>query len=138
MGFLAKTHLCILHFIQISLSYYEILTKYTKNDIIEKSLVNSFDVTCKIGEKIFSNSLHVYFCHKNRRELIMGNELRSKIKKTVISFSILLSAAMVIYSSSYCLITASIHARDYPAFIAFFVAGVLAIFIGCAMYFCND
>ena len=116
----------------------EILTKYTKNDIIKKSLVNSFDVTCKIGEKLFSNLLHVYFCHKNRRELIMGNELRSKIKKTVISFSILLSAAMVIYSSLYCLITASIHARDYPAFIAFFVAGVLAIFIGCAMYFCND
>ena len=68
----------------------------------------------------------------------MGNELRSKIKKTVISFSILLSAAMVIYSSLYCLITASIHARDYPAFISYFVAGVLAIFIGCAMYFCND
>lgn len=67
----------------------------------------------------------------------MENELRSKIKKTVISFSILLSAAMVIYSSYY-LITASPHARDYLAFIAFFVAGVLAIFIGCAMYFCND
>jgi hypothetical protein len=68
----------------------------------------------------------------------MGNELRSKIKKTVISFLILLSAAMVIYSSLYYLITASPHARDYPAFIVFFVAGVLAIFIGCAMYFCND
>ena len=37
----------------------ENLTKYTKNDIIKKSLVNSFDVTCKIGEKIFSNLLHV-------------------------------------------------------------------------------
>jgi|GEM_PF-1774497 hypothetical protein len=68
----------------------------------------------------------------------MGNELRSKIKKTVISFSILLSAVMVIYSSLYCLITASIHARDYPEFIACFVAGVLGIFIGCAMCFCND
>ena len=37
----------------------ENLTKYTKNDIVKKSLVNSFDVTCKIGEKIFSNLLHV-------------------------------------------------------------------------------
>ena len=124
-------------FVAKVLSYYEILTKYTKNDIIKKSLVNSFDVTCKIGEKIFSNSLHVYFCHKNRRELIMGNELRNKIKKTVIPFSILLSAAMVIYSSYY-LITTSTHVRYYPAFIAYFVAGVLSIFIGCAMYFCND
>lgn len=31
----------------------ENLTKYTKNDIIKKSLVNSFDATCKIGEKYF-------------------------------------------------------------------------------------
>ena len=67
----------------------------------------------------------------------MGNELRNKIKKTVIPFSILLSAAMVIYSSYY-LITTSTHVRHYPAFIAYFVAGVLSIFIGCAMYFCND
>jgi len=114
------------------------LTKYTKNDIIKKSLVNSFDVTCKIGEKLFSNLLHVYFCHKNRRELIMENKLSSKIKKTLIPFSMLISAVMVIYSSLYCLITASIHARDYPAFISCFVAGVLAIIVDCAMYFCND
>ena len=67
----------------------------------------------------------------------MENKLRNKIKKIVISFSILLSAAMVIYSSCY-LITTSTHVRYYPVFIAYFVAGVLAIFIGCAMYFCND
>lgn len=68
----------------------------------------------------------------------MENKLSSKIKKTLIPFSMLISAVMVIYSSLYCLITASIHARDYPAFISCFVAGVLAIIVDCAMYFCND
>ena len=63
----------------------------------------------------------------------MGNGLRSKIKKTVTSFSMLLAVPMVIYSL-YNLITTSSHTRDYPSFIVCFVAGIFAIFVNCAVY----
>lgn len=67
----------------------------------------------------------------------MGNELRSKIKKTLIPFLMLLAVFMVIYSL-YNLVTTSSHTRDYPSFIVCFVAGVFAIFVNCKCIICND